>query len=176
MSTLWICDLDNTLVHTTRDLQGDHGRLAHLTLVPGAREFLDALKARGDRCVLVTVGPWAYQTKKIQRLGLGLRSTILSPLPNKNGIYPDLPLDAKEHTFSSYKKKAEGAPVVVVGDRLDRDIAPAKRLGLATVRIRLPEGKYSSQEPQTPEETPDCEVADFFELLELLSLLYLAGV
>ena len=76
---LWILDLDNTAAHTTRDMQDDPRRVNELTLVDGVREFLDETKARGDRCVLVTVGEWALQMKKIQQLDLSIDYFILSP-------------------------------------------------------------------------------------------------
>lgn len=54
------------------------------------------------------------------------------------------------------------AECIAVGDRLDRDIAPAKARGMATVRFRT--GRYRRQQPRTPEETPDAEVTDVAEL------------
>lgn len=149
---------------------------ANLSSPSGVREFLKNLQARGDRCVLVTVGEWAWQEKKLQHLNLSLDRTLISPPrdPETKQLL-DLPPDVKASTFSSLVKKAEGVPVIVVGDRLDRDIAPAKALGLTTVHMQLLGGKYAAEEPRAPEEVPDCTVTNFLELSELLELLYLAG-
>jgi HAD superfamily hydrolase (TIGR01549 family) len=51
---------------------------------------------------------------------------------------------------------------LMVGDRLDNDIAPAKRLGLKTARIRV--GWYSDVEPRSDEEQPDYEASSLLEL------------
>jgi FMN phosphatase YigB (HAD superfamily) len=54
------------------------------------------------------------------------------------------------------------AECILVGDRLDADIAPAKALGMATIRFRT--GRHRRQKPRSPVETPDAEVTDVAEL------------
>lgn len=54
----------------------------------------------------------------------------------------------------------------MIGDRLDNDIIPAKRLGLKTIWIR--QGFGGMGNPLTEEETPDHRVKDLRELAELL--------
>lgn len=56
---------------------------------------------------------------------------------------------------------------VMVGDRPDNDIAPAKRLGLGTVRVRR--GLHMGYTPRTPDEEADEEIRDLGELLAVLS-------
>lgn len=51
---------------------------------------------------------------------------------------------------------------VMIGDRLDNDIVPAKRLGMKTVWIKQGFGGLSSI--RSPEEEPDFTVADLSEL------------
>lgn len=51
---------------------------------------------------------------------------------------------------------AEPAAALMVGDRLDNDIIPAKRLGLRTLRLRL--GSHAASQPRGPGETPDLTV------------------
>ena len=55
---------------------------------------------------------------------------------------------------------------VMIGDRLDNDIAPAKRLGFKTIWLRQGFGGMGA--PLTEEDAPDCRVNDLTELLELL--------
>ena len=55
---------------------------------------------------------------------------------------------------------------VMVGDRLDNDIRPAKRLGMRTVRIRKGIAGYAG--PAGPEEVPDYSVDSLSELLRVL--------
>lgn len=59
------------------------------------------------------------------------------------------------------------AECFMVGDRLDTDIAPAKALGMTTVRFRT--GRYRHQKPRSPAETPDLEVTDVQELEAAIS-------
>lgn len=51
---------------------------------------------------------------------------------------------------------------ILVGDRLDADIAPAKALGMVTIRFRT--GRHRRQKPRSAAETPDLEVTDVQEL------------
>ena len=59
---------------------------------------------------------------------------------------------------------------IFVGDRLDKDIAPAKAQGMTTIQFRS--GRYRRQRPRSDAETPDAVVTDVRELeaaiLELL--------
>lgn len=56
---------------------------------------------------------------------------------------------------------------VMIGDRLDNDIIPAKRMRLKTIWIR--QGFGGMANPLTEEETPDYTVNDLVELVELLN-------
>lgn len=58
---------------------------------------------------------------------------------------------------------------VMVGDRLDNDIIPARALGMKTVWIRQGDWKYAS--PRSPDETPDFVMEDWKELDEMLNRL-----
>ncbi len=49
-----------------------------------------------------------------------------------------------------------------VGDRLDKDIAPAKGQGMATIQFRS--GRWRKQRPRNDAETPDAVVTDVQEL------------
>lgn len=60
---------------------------------------------------------------------------------------------------------------ILVGDRIDADIAPAKAAGMATIQFRS--GRWRRQRPRSVAETPDAVVTDVAELeaaiLELLN-------
>lgn len=56
----------------------------------------------------------------------------------------------------------KASEAVMIGDRLDNDIIPAKRIGMKTIWIRW--GRYSIMEPRTPDDIPDATVADVREL------------
>lgn len=55
---------------------------------------------------------------------------------------------------------------LMVGDRIDKDVIPAKMLGMKTVRIRT--GLHRNQEPRIPGETPDASVARLSDLPDAL--------
>lgn len=58
---------------------------------------------------------------------------------------------------------------VMVGDRIDKDVIPAKMIGMTTVRIRT--GLHAAQEPRTPEERPDATIDSIEELPAALQAL-----
>ncbi|MBX9946027.1 MAG: HAD hydrolase-like protein [Reyranella sp.] len=58
---------------------------------------------------------------------------------------------------------------IFVGDRLDRDIAPAKAAGMATVQFRS--GRYRRQRPRSDAETPDAVATDVRELEAAIGML-----
>ena len=57
----------------------------------------------------------------------------------------------------------------MIGDRLDNDIIPARRIGMKTIWIRW--GRYSIMEPRTPDEIPDATVTDVREVLDVVAML-----
>ena len=50
----------------------------------------------------------------------------------------------------------------MIGDRLDNDIIPAKRLGIRTIWFR--QGRYAALAPRSKEEIPDATVSSLQEL------------
>ena len=65
-------------------------------------------------------------------------------------------------------KKANCSPqnAVMVGDRMDNDMAPANRLGIHTVRLKRGLGAY--HEPQSDNEMPEYTISMLAEMLDLL--------
>lgn len=61
---------------------------------------------------------------------------------------------------------ADPAESWMVGDRIDKDINPAKMIGMKTARTRV--GIYRLQEPRIPEEFADREVDGILGLMEAL--------
>ena len=51
---------------------------------------------------------------------------------------------------------------VMIGDRIDKDIIPAKLVGMKTIRIRT--GLHKNQEPRTPDESADITVNKLCEI------------
>lgn len=56
---------------------------------------------------------------------------------------------------------------VVIGDRIDCDVAPARMLGMKTVRLRV--GRHRDQRPRYPEEAPDVEIDTMDSIREVMA-------
>ncbi len=69
-----------------------------------------------------------------------------------------------ERFFRTILDRAGFAPseAIMIGDRLDNDIIPAKQVGLRTVWMR--QGRYAALEPRVPDELPDETISDLEEL------------
>jgi HAD superfamily hydrolase (TIGR01549 family) len=61
------------------------------------------------------------------------------------------------------------AEAIMVGDRIDIDIAPAKALGMAAIQFRG--GRHRRQRPRSSAEEPDAVVSDVLELEEAIDVL-----
>jgi putative hydrolase of the HAD superfamily len=66
------------------------------------------------------------------------------------------------------KAKVKAGESIMVGDRIDKDIIPAKQIGMKTVRIKL--GLHKNQTARVPEENPDYEFISVHGLLELINV------
>ena len=76
-----------------------------------------------------------------------------------------------ERFFLTILDKAGFAPseAIMIGDRLDNDIIPAKRLGIRTIWFR--QGRYAALEPREPDEIPDGTVTRLEDLPSTISLI-----
>jgi HAD superfamily hydrolase (TIGR01549 family) len=66
--------------------------------------------------------------------------------------------------FNAVLKRCKCRPEesIMVGDRIDKDIIPAKMVGMKTIRIKT--GIHKNQEPRIPEEIPDLTVNKIEEI------------
>jgi len=66
--------------------------------------------------------------------------------------------------FKAVLRNCNCVPVesVMIGDRVDKDIIPAKMIGMKTIRIRT--GLHKNQEPRSPAELPDLTVNSLSEI------------
>lgn len=66
--------------------------------------------------------------------------------------------------FEQIAKRAgvDSVQCLMVGDRIDKDIAPAKMLGMKTILVRS--GIHRTQRPREPYEVPDLELETVFGL------------
>lgn len=74
--------------------------------------------------------------------------------------------DIKLFQIALGQAACKASEAVMVGDRLDNDIFPAKRLGMKTIWIK--QGFGGLQKPKSAEYVPDAEITSLGELLTIL--------
>ncbi|MCB9516719.1 MAG: HAD family hydrolase [Candidatus Latescibacteria bacterium] len=138
------------------DALSDDDYAAFTTPFPSTAPLLESLAEGGHTLVLASNNsPRALA--RLETLGL-LRHFAVKE------VSETLDLAKPDPRFFEALLAAAGNPAraIMVGDRIDNDVAPARALGLATVRLR--HGSHIAQEPRGPESTPDLTVDDPAEL------------
>lgn len=133
----------------------------------GAKEMVTALQSRYRLGIAANQPSWAGDV--LAEAGL------LSYFEHK-AMSDDLGLskpDARFYIAVLSAMNAQPETTVMVGDRLDLDILPARRLGMRTVRVRA--GVHAAQEPRWPEEMADRTVAGLAEVPAAIAALDAAG-
>ncbi|QAT40972.1 HAD family hydrolase [Clostridium sp. JN-9] len=74
--------------------------------------------------------------------------------------------DTKLFQIAVKQSGYNASETIMVGDRLDNDIFPAKTIGMKTIWIK--QGFGAMQKPKTIEYIPDKEIANLSELLYIL--------
>ena len=137
-----------------------------LELRTGIPELLAELADRGLRLGLAANQP-ASIIARLDRAGIGRYFSHREVSAIHGYRKPDVRLFLR----ACDELGAEPAGCIMVGDRVDNDIAPARLLGMRTVLFRT--GRHIDQQPRSWEELPDAEVGDVEELRT--ALLALAG-
>jgi HAD superfamily hydrolase (TIGR01509 family) len=133
---------------------------------PGIPKLLAELHGRGLKLGLAANQP-ASAAVQLDALGLG-RWFHHREVSGTHGYRkPDVRLFLRACADLGVEPEA----CVMVGDRIDNDIAPARLLGMRTVLLRT--GRHIAQQPRSLEEVPDAEVWDVAELRR--AVLWLTG-
>ncbi|MGE0685324.1 MAG: HAD family hydrolase [Dehalococcoidia bacterium] len=156
-----------TRVYDWVEAQAD-GR-THFELRPGIDDVLKTLRARGLKLGLVANQPLRV-LDLLQQHGVGdyFTSNGISALHGFRK--PDVRLFLR--TCEELGVPPESC--IMVGDRIDNDIAPAKLLGMRTVLIRT--GRHREQQPRSWDERPDREVVDAAGILRAVVELVEEGI
>lgn len=120
---------------------------------PGIGGLLADVRARGLRLGLAANQP-ASAHGALEAMGL-------LPLFDAAGVAGTTGLRKPDVRVFLHACAALGvapAETVMVGDRVDNDVAPARTLGMRTVRLVT--GRHAAQRPRSWEEVPDAEVVD----------------
>lgn len=149
-----VVDADDTMLNSTKDLQGDMLRVQQLTAVAGTRESLERWAHAGHRVIVLSAGEEDYQRKKLEVAGL------LQLCPEVIIVAES---EDKREALRGIIKSADVPPehVIVIGDRPDRELAYGAELGCKVIRLHLDHGKHA-QVACVP--APDMVVQDFHEI------------
>jgi putative hydrolase of the HAD superfamily len=136
------------------------GRKTRFRFADGAEQVLQSLSQKCD------LGIIANQSEDIRGL---LQSSGLEKyfkVRTISGVARLKKPDPKIFQLALEEAGRKPADCVMVGDRLDTDICPANRLGMATVRVT--DSFFSLQEPLEECERPDYVVARLVQVPEIV--------
>ena len=139
-----------------------------IELRPGLAELLAGLHGRGLLLGLAANQPSRIITE-LDRHGIGQFFTHREVSGHHGFRKPDVRLFLR----ACADLRVEPAECVMVGDRIDNDIAPAKLLGMRAVLFRT--GRHIAQQARSFEELPDAEVTSVTELATALLTLAPTG-
>jgi len=132
----------------------DHLKLA--TIRPGAHTAVESLASRYELALA------ANQPSAVADL---LRAADLLGYFRWQRVSEDMGIAKPDPLFFRVILDALGIPpdqAVMVGDRLDADVLPAKQVGMRTVRVLA--GPYAEQLPPSPAHVPDRTIAALEDL------------
>ena len=134
------------------------------TPFPDAAPTLEALKHRGFR-LGVSANQEPGAKARLDAWGLGRFFSVIASSAELGVAKPNREIFLRALELAG----CEPEHAVMVGDRLDNDIRPAKELGMTTIRVRKGLAVYMqpSCEAEIPDHTADC-LADIPGLLNQL--------
>lgn len=137
----------------TAKFRADLARLDLFEKREGIEDVLRWLHGRGLKLGVVANQP-QRKIEVLQRAGL---ARYFADLQMSEGVGVRKPNpEIFRHVCRALD--VEPAQCVMVGDRIDNDIAPANRLGMTTIQLRA--GRHRAQRPMTAEDFADFVVED----------------
>jgi putative hydrolase of the HAD superfamily len=140
-----------------------HGRDL-FELRPGIAPVLEALSLRGLKLGLAANQPVAA-LDRLARAGVG------HYFANRgiSGVLGFRKPDVRLLLRACEELAVAPEDCIMVGDRVDNDVAPARLLGMRAVLIRT--GRHAAQQPRSWDEIPDAEVEDAPGILRAIEAL-----
>ncbi|HEX2889750.1 HAD family hydrolase [Vineibacter terrae] len=153
-AVVWrLCDGDVFAAHRAWALLAEEmGRIEFGEPRDGMIELLAALRAAGFSLGIVANQPLTLSAK-LERLGM---AGLFDSADGSAALGLSKP-DPRLFLAVCARLGAAPADCLMVGDRIDNDIAPARLLGMRTIRFRC--GRHVDQAPRTWSELPDADVA-----------------
>ncbi|MFO8109384.1 MAG: HAD family hydrolase [Thermoplasmata archaeon] len=134
-------------------------KLDNVRTYPGVTEVLESLKKQGVKLALVTDAERGEALKRLRKAGIEKHFDLIVTFDTTGKKKPDLA--PYFHCLDKMGLKPE--EVVMVGDSLDRDIMPGKKLGMLTVHA-----KYGDRNHQS-DEVAHRTIDDIWELMDVIS-------
>lgn len=136
----------------------------NVLLFPDSVTILDFLKSNGIKMGVIIDGTAKREKAIITKLDLHkyLSVIIISEEVGKNK-FSSLPLETALNKLGLLHSE-----VVVVGDRIDKDILPANKLGCYSVRLIRGNGRYSEQVSDNIKERPKKTISKLSEIAEFV--------
>ena len=136
-----------------------------IEFLPGAIELIKQLIPEHD-LVLVTRGKKEFQIQKIEKAGL------------QKQYFKEIIVVETGTKFASYKNiqdnyKRDGSEILVIGDRVEWDLAPAKKLDFNTVHIKSGRGIW---EDKTKDDMIDYQICSLNQLSDIIEEIKLKNV
>ncbi|MFH2036592.1 MAG: HAD family hydrolase [Candidatus Zixiibacteriota bacterium] len=141
---------DQELFHAVRDRFSEFDINAHCRLQPGIRQLLKKLSSH------FKLGIAANQRSSVKDY---LEQNDILKYFQSTGVSEDLNFSKPDpRLFAAVLEQLDSSPSesLMVGDRQDNDIAPAKLLGMTAVLLRV--GPHKNQLFRYPYEAPDYEI------------------
>lgn len=129
-------------------------------LYPNVSSVLETLTGKGYKLGVIANQPLGTKGR-LEKWGISGYFDVVIASAEEGMAKPDLRIFQK--ALSEAGCLPENA--VMIGDRLDNDIVPAKKIGMKTVWIKQGMGRY--QVPVTAEEKPDYIIDEIRELVDL---------
>lgn len=133
------------------------GNLEVFQLRPEIGGLLRRLRERGLALGIVANQPQSARAR-LDRAGIG----DLFDHHGLSGVTGLRKPDPRAFLLAAETLGVAPADCIMVGDRIDNDVVPAKALGMAAIQLRG--GRHRRQRPRTPAEEPDAVVTDVPEL------------
>jgi HAD superfamily hydrolase (TIGR01549 family) len=146
-----------TVERVRRRVHAITGELDLFQLRPEIDGLLGRLTERGLKLGIVANQP-ATILPRLERAGIA-RCFAYTGVTGTTGLRKP---DPRAFTTAAQGLGVAPAQCIMVGDRIDNDIAPAKAVGMAAILFRC--GRHRKQRPRSAAETPDAVVTDVPEL------------
>jgi putative hydrolase of the HAD superfamily len=140
------------------------GNLDVFQLRPEIDGLLRRLRGRGLKLGIVANHPAAAR-ERLARAGIG----NLFDYEGLSSVTGFRKPDPRAFTAAAEALGVSPSDCIMVGDRIDNDIAPAKALGIAAIQFRS--GRHRRQRPRSAAEEPDAVVTDVLELEKAIVVL-----